>query len=163
MEGIIEVLVKKEKTALDKSKVFGIYILALVLSTLSFMFLKGFGIVGAAAAIYGAYYLSLNFDMEFEYCVLDKDLKIDKIMSRKKRKELVEIDGSEILIIAPVTEKDKFSMYQPQKEIFAAEKENDEKNYVVIGRTSFGLTKIIICPDDRVIGHFKSVMPSKVI
>ena len=162
MDGIIECLVKKEKTASDTLKVLGIYGAAFVLTVLSFMFLKGFAIIGTAAAVYMAYYFSQNFSLEFEYCMLGNDLRIDKIMSRKKRKQLVEINGIDVIAIAPESNKEVLDMYASAKTIFAAEKENDEGNYVIVGKGNEGTVKVVIKPDERIIEHYKTVMRSKV-
>ena len=162
MEGIIEYLVKKEKTSSDTFKVLGLYVGAFILTVLSFTFLKGFAIIGAAAAVYFAYYLSANFDLEFEYCMLGNDLRIDKIMSRKKRKQLIEINGIDVIAIAAAGNKDVLDMYMATKTLFAAEKENDEENYVIVAKTSEGTVKVVIKPDERIIERYKTVMRSKV-
>ena len=162
MDGIIECLVKKEKTSSDTLKVFGLYVGAFVLTVLSFAFLKGFAIIGAAVSVYLAYYLSANFDLEFEYCMLGNDLRIDKIMSRKKRKQLIEINGIDVIAVVPQSNKDVLDMHAVQKTLFAAEKVNDDENYVIIAKSSEGTVKVVIKPDERIIEHYKTVMRSKV-
>ncbi|MBQ7040187.1 MAG: hypothetical protein IJN39_06430 [Clostridia bacterium] len=162
MDGIIECLVKKEKTSSDTLKVFGLYVGAFVLTVLSFAFLKGFAIIGAAVSVYLAYYLSANFDLEFEYCMLGNDLRIEKIMSRKKRKQLIEINGIDVIAVVPQSNKDVLDMHAVQKTLFAAEKVNDDENYVIIAKSSEGTVKVVIKPDERIIEHYKTVMRSKV-
>lgn len=162
MDGIIECLVKKERTSADTFKVLGLYAVAFVLTILSFMFLKGFAIIGTAAAVYLAYYFSQNFNLEFEYCMLGNDLRIDKIMSRKKRKELIEINGIDVIAIASQSNSEVLNMHSSAKEIFAAERENDENNYVIVAKGPEGTVKVIIKPDERIIEHYKTVMRSKV-
>lgn len=162
MDGIIECLVKKEKTSSDTFKVFGLYLGAFVLTILSFMFLKGFAIIGTAAAVYLAYYFSQNFNLEFEYCMLGNDLRIDKIMSQKKRKQLIEINGIDVIAIAKQSNKEVLDMHSSAKTIFAAEKENDEDNYVIVAKGFDGTVKVVIKPDERIIEHYKTVMRSKV-
>ena len=162
MDGIIECLVKKEKTSSDTLKVFGLYVGAFVLTVLSFAFLKGFAIIGAAVSVYLAYYLSANFDLEFEYCMLGNDLRIDKIMSRKKRKQLIEINGIDVIAVVPQSNKDVLDMHAVQKTLFAAEKVNDDENYVIIAKSSEGTVKVVIKPDERIIEHYKTVMRSNV-
>lgn len=162
MDGIIECLVKKEKTSADTFKVFGLYVGAFALTVLSFAFLKGFAIIGAAAAVYLAYYLSANFDLEFEYCMLGNDLRIDKIMSRKKRKQMIEINATDVIAIAKQSNRDVLDMHMAQKTLFAAERENDDNNYVIVAKTNEGTVKVVIKPDERIIEHYNTVMRSKV-
>ena len=163
MDGIIEFLVKKEKTSADSFKSVMIYAVAFVISALSFMYLKSFGVIGAAAAIYGAYYLSLNFDLEFEYCILGKDIRIEKILSRKKRKSFIEIEWDDILAITPISNEQAVSSYQVQKTIMASTNETDENNYLIIAKTKEGTAKIYIRPNDKMIEHFNTFMQSKIV
>lgn len=163
MDGIIEFLVKKEKTSLDAFKVLMLYVLAFIITALSFMYLKSFGIIGAAAAIYGAYYFSAYFDLEFEYCVLGKDIRIEKIMSKKKRKPFLEIEWEDILAITPISNEQAVSSYQVQKTIMASTKETDADNYVIIARTKEGTAKIYIKPNEKMTEHFNTFMQSKIV
>lgn len=163
MDGIIEYLVKKERTAKDTITVFLIYIVAFVLAALSFMYLKSFGVIGAAAVIYGAYYLSSNYDVEFEYCILGKDIRIEKILSRKKRKPVAEIDYENILAITKISNEQALSAYQVQKTIMAAEKQNDKGNYVIITKTNDETSKIYIKPNDKMTERFETLMRNKLL
>ena len=162
MDGIIECLVKKEKTSSDTLKVLGLYFAAFVLTVLSFVFLKSFAIIGTAVAVYLAYYFSQNLNLEFEYCMLGNDLRIDKIMSRKKRSQLIEINGIDVIAIVPQSNKEVLDMHMATKTIFAAECENDESKYVIIAKGNDGTVKVVIKPDERIIEHYKTVMRSKV-
>ncbi len=162
MENIIEYLVKKERDSADTAKIFGLFAAAFVLTVLSFMFLKGFAIIGAAAAIYLAYFFSLNFNLEFEYCILDKDIIIDKIMSKKKRKNLVSINGEDVLAIVPQSNTDVLNGYTAAKTLFAAEKKEAPENYIIIVKTQAGIMKVTVKFNDKIVEHFKRVMPSKI-
>lgn len=163
MDGIIEYLVKKERSAKDTTTVFFIYIVAFILAALSFMYLKSFGILGAAAVIYGAYYLSSNYDVEFEYCILGKDIRIEKILSRKKRKPIIEVNYEDILAITKFSNEQAVSSYQVQKTIMAAEKQNDDFNYIIIAKTNEGTAKIFIKPNDKMIERFETLMQNKLL
>ena len=161
MDGIIEVLVKKEKTTADKAKVFGLYALAVIIAVFSYIFVRGFSIIITAAAFYVVYIFSANFDLEFEYCILDKDLIVDKIMSKRKRKQVAEMNGIDVVAITSAGNKEVLNRFAVQKTIFAAEKEDDE-NMVFIGKTKSGMTKLIIKSDERIMERYKMVMPSKI-
>ena len=161
MENIIEYMVKKEKDSADSLKIFGIYAAAFVLTVLSFMFLKSFAIIGAAASIYLAYYFSQNFKLEFEYCIVAKDITIDKIMNRKKRKTIIAIDSTDILAIAQQANSDVLNEYKAVKTIFAAAKKTDDSNYIIVCKTKDGITKVTVSFDERIVSHFKQVLPQK--
>lgn len=163
MDGIIEYLVKKERTAKDNMTVLLIYIVSFVLAVLSFMYLKSFGVIGAAAVIYGAYYLASNFDIEFEYCMLGKDIRIEKILSRKKRKPVAEIDYEDVLAITKIENEQAVSSYQVQKTIMVAEKQNDNSNYIIIAKNNEGTAKIYIKPNKKMIERFETLMRNKLL
>lgn len=161
MENIIEYLVKKERNASDTGKIFGLYAAAFLLTVLSFVFLRSFAIIGAAAAIYLAYYFAQNFDLEFEYCVIGKDIVIDKIMSRKKRKNLLSVNGEDVLAIVPQSNTEVLNTYTAVKTVFAAEKENAPENYVLVAKSNAGIIKVVLKFNEKILKHYKMIMPGK--
>ena len=44
--------------------------------------------LGVAAAGIGAYFTSLNASVEFEYLYVDKEISVDKILNKTKRKKV---------------------------------------------------------------------------
>ena len=56
-----------------------------------------------AIAVFGCY-LGIKFQgVEYEYAFTNGDLDIDKIMAKRKRKKLVEINHKQICVMAPYT------------------------------------------------------------
>lgn len=51
------------------------------------------GILLGIGALYGGFYLSGNYDVEYEYTVVNGDLDIDKILSKKKRQKMFEVSA----------------------------------------------------------------------
>lgn len=81
------------------------------LKILSVMLAVAFILVGFAvwpALIIGlvlgaaAYFIHLNADLEYEYLYLDKELTVDKVMAKTKRKRVAKYDMERMEIIAPV-------------------------------------------------------------
>ena len=56
------------------------------------------------AAVFGAaaYFSRLNADVEYEYLYLDKEISIDKIMAKSKRKKAAEYSVEKMEILAPI-------------------------------------------------------------
>lgn len=98
-ENYIEVLVKKETTFKD-TLLRSLFIAITAGATLLALFGGGilFMVVAVVLAVI-TYIIWLNTDIEYEYLYLDKELQVDKIMARSKRKRAAtfEIDRMEIL------------------------------------------------------------------
>jgi hypothetical protein len=76
---------------------------AIVLAAACFLFLSGLFPALLAILVAGAY-LGIKFQgVEYEYSFTNGELDIDKIMAKRKRKRLVEIDHKQIQVMAPYT------------------------------------------------------------
>lgn len=96
MDTIREQLVKKAYSPDDKFKKYAVLaaslLVAILLATLVLLVLgRGFvpiAILFAGLVMWGGYYLSGNFNIEYEYIVAGKEITIDKIIDKRKRKTL---------------------------------------------------------------------------
>ena len=162
MDSIIEYMVKKEKESSDTVKKVLLIIAAVVVSLLSLYFLKGFGLLGAAAAIFVAYRLITALELEYEYCVIDSDIVVDKILNRSRRKKYISLEGKNIDVIGPVnSDKVKDALRPGTKVYYCAAKKNDPENYAIVGACKNGHIKLIIQMNDRMKEQFKRTMPRK--
>lgn len=79
-----------------------------VLYIFTFLFLLGFLVFGflsfllAIACGVGAYFLSIRSKVEFEYSYTNKELDIDAIYSKQKRKHLDTLDIGKMEMMAPI-------------------------------------------------------------
>lgn len=81
----------------------GIVVLALIIIAACFVFLSPIFPAMLAITVYGAY-IAMKFQgVEYEYSFTNGDLDIDKIMAKRKRKKLVEINHQSIKVMAPYT------------------------------------------------------------
>ena len=161
MENITEVLVKKKRTGADEAKSFGVVFVAFVLAALSVKFLGPACIIAIAALVYLAYRIQMYFDLEFEYCVVDKEIRIDKILARKKRKDYVKVEGDQIEFIAKKADVSEHEL-KSSKVYFAAETDKAEDNYVIKANKGDLKFYIIVKGDEKLLAHINRVMPSKV-
>lgn len=58
-------------------------------------------IIGVILAV-AAYFVYLNSDLEYEYLYVDKELTVDKVMAKTRRKRVAVYDIGKIEILAPV-------------------------------------------------------------
>ncbi|MBQ2967066.1 MAG: hypothetical protein IJE10_02950 [Clostridia bacterium] len=161
MENITEVLVKKKKNGTDELKSFFVVLLGFILVAVSAKYLGAFSVIAVALIIYLAYRLLLSFDMEFEYCLVDKEIRVDKILSKKKRKDYIRVEGDEIEYIAKLSDVGE-SELKNTKIYMASEFMNASDNYVVKANKGGVAMSVVIKGDERVLAHLKRVMPGKV-
>lgn len=99
-ETYVECLVKQKQSAVGKiAKVLliiltVIFVLAMLVFPLAFLL--------AVAAGIGAYFVNLFTDLEYEYLYLDKELVVDKVMAKSRRKRVGSYTIDRIEILAPI-------------------------------------------------------------
>lgn len=99
-ENYMELLVKKENTFKDtlaRSLCIAITAVAVLLA------MAGGIVFLIAAVVLGllTYFVWLNTDLEYEYLYVDKELQIDKIMAKTKRKKVATFEIERMEILAP--------------------------------------------------------------
>ena len=164
MDSIIEHLVHKDRDIKDKAKKWLIVLVAIILCMIAFRFLKSFGLFGCAIIIYLAYKLMMVTDVEFEYCLINGDMDIDKIFSKSRRKRYISFEAVDVEIVAPASSAriKEYDRYNP-KLYFAAKNMQESGNYAIITNTSAdGKAKIIIEGTEEIITQLRKYMPRKV-
>ena len=102
--------------------------------------------LGVAAAGIGAYFTSLNASVEFEYLYVDKEISVDKILNKTKRKNSWHLDNMKNRQLK-VTDYSSGVAGQP------------DRRYVMIYS---GDRKIIFEPSEAMVKALQSVAPRKV-
>ena len=95
----VECLVSRRQSVVAK----GLTVFLIVFAGL--MFFLGFGFplfwIPAILALVGVYFLRMRTEVEFEYLYVDREITIDKIMSKSKRKRVGNYEVSRMEILAP--------------------------------------------------------------
>lgn len=99
-ETYVECLVKRETPAYMKLLKILVIMLAVCFIILG-LFTVVAMIIGVLLCI-GAYFVYLNCDLEYEYLYVDKELSVDKIMARSRRKRVAAYDMGKLEIMAPL-------------------------------------------------------------
>ena len=99
-ETYVECLVKKKATSMAVFLKALFIMLTVCFCLIGVVFVPGF-LVAIATGI-GAYFAYMNADIEYEYLYLDKEVSIDKIMAKSKRKKVAVYDMNRLEILAPV-------------------------------------------------------------
>ena len=58
-------------------------------------------LIGIAFGV-AAYFVNLNTNLEYEYLYVDKELTVDKVMAKSRRKRVAVFDVGKMEILAPV-------------------------------------------------------------
>ncbi|MDD2968526.1 MAG: DUF6106 family protein [Lachnospiraceae bacterium] len=160
-ESYVEILVKKEKTMVD-SLLRGVGIALTVITLL--LGLAGNLIILAAgiALAVGTYLIWLNTDVEYEYLYLDKEITVDKIMARTKRKRAATFELERMEILAPANSH-RLDSYRnrdmKELDFSSRKKEQTDKRLVMVYN---GNQRIYFENSEELANVIKNVAPRKV-
>ena len=160
-DSYVECLVKAKQPAWAKI----LKVLLIVLTVLSCLVMFAgaipFLLVALAAGV-GAYFLNMYTDLEYEYLYLDKELSVDKIMAKSKRKRIGTYSIDRMEVFAPVFSYhlDNFKNRQvKEKDYSIGEVLQPDGRYAMYYE---GGEKIILSPNEDLVKVLKSVAPRKV-
>lgn len=120
-----------------------------------------FLIVAIVAGV-GSYFVTLYTDIEYEYLYLDKEITIDKVLHKSKRKRVGVYALDKIEIMAPIKSYhlDGYKNRQFKELDFSCGFEDKpDKRYVFYYD---GAEKIIFEPNEELVKMCKSVAPRKI-
>ncbi len=160
-DAYVECLVKAKSSLLGKIFKVVLIVVAVVCLLLSMMGLFLF-IIPAALAGVGAYFLYLNTDLEYEYLYLDKELAVDKVMAKSRRKRVAVYNLDRIEIFAPINSYhlDNYKNRNVKvKDYSIGEEQKPDLRYALYYE---GGQKILLSPSPEMVKVMKNVAPRKV-
>lgn len=116
------------------------------------------------AAAFGAltYFVFLWTDIEYEYLYLDKEIIVDKVMAKSKRKRIAVIDVTKIEIMAP-TGSDQLAYYKNRQvtlsDLSAGHDLPEQKLYAIYYE---GSKKFMMNLDNEFVDLVKMIVPKRV-
>lgn len=160
-ETYVECLVKAKPKMVMK---FLKYLLIGFTAVFVFFMLMGFSLAMIAALLtgVGAYFVNLYSDLEYEYLYLDKELVIDKVMAKSKRKRVAtyQIDRMEILAPVHSYHLDNYKNRQVKiKDYSIGEELKPDLRYALFYE---GGEKLILSPSEEMVKAIRNVAPRKV-
>lgn len=142
------------------------------LKTLLIMLAVCFGLVGfgllyipafllAVASGVGAYFAYMNADIEYEYLYLDKEINIDKVLAKSKRKKAAVYDVERMEVLAPVKSYhlDAYRNREMKTVDYSSGSAEEDKKYMMVYE---GNLKIILEPSAEMVRAIQMVAPRKV-
>ena len=160
----VEVMVARKKSPMvDVGRIllYGLAIACLLLGVLG----NGVFFIGAAAFAAVAYFVIPMFDLEYEYLYIDKEISIDKIMSKEKRRHVLTLDLNGMEVIAPARshELDSYRARNLKMYDFTS-KEEDAKVYTIVcAKDKEGTVLVNIEPNEEMLRAIRNVFPRKIL
>lgn len=102
-ESYKELLVKKEQKLTAKLLKTVCLVIAVIAGFLTLTFMNAICLLTAVVFGVLTYFVNQWTDIEYEYLYLDREITIDKIMAKTKRKRMVTLQIDKMEILAPAT------------------------------------------------------------
>ena len=137
--------------------------LTVALVLVGFIFMPGIpGLLLAAAAAVGAYFASMNAEIDYEYLYVDREISIDKVMAKSRRKKAASYTLEQMEIFAPLNSHrlDSYRNNQMKTVDYSSGiAAQPERRYMMVWN---GDTKIILEPNAEMIKAIQNISPRKV-
>ena len=159
----VEVMVARKKSPfLDIAKIL-LYALAIACFLMSF--LSGLFLIAAAVFAAIAYLVIPRFDLEYEYLYIDKEITIDKIMSKEKRKNVynVDLNRMELMAVENSHELDSYKARNVKTYDFTSRTGEGRVYSIVYETGTEGTVLVNIEPGEEMLRAIKTVFPRKVM
>lgn len=156
----VECLVKAKPSVLGRFLKILLIMLTVVFVIIMLVF--PYALIGAVLTGFGAYLMGFLTDVEYEYLYLDKELVVDKVMAKSRRKRVATYSLGRIEVLAPVKSYhlDNYrNRSVKEKDYSIGEELQPDRRYAMYYE---GGEKIILSPSDEMIKVMKSVAPRKV-
>lgn len=172
LEKYIEVAVPRKNSVKDYALCFvccmlpillGTYLVMMIYSATRDFMLVGLSCVLCAGLYFLAYKIFCNFAVDWEYTLVDDEIRFAKIINRAKRRDITTVQLSKVEAVAKITD----------NEHIGALRASIEKKYSFISQTTddyyflVGIDKngkrvcIFFEPDERMCENFKTTLRGK--
>lgn len=159
-ETYVECLVARKSSPLVRFLKILFIMLTVVFVIIGVVFIPG--LLVAIVTGVAAYFSYMNADVEYEYLYLDREISVDKVMARSRRKRAGCYNLEQMEIFAPLNSH-RLDSYRNRQlktiDYSSGIASQPEKRYMMIWN---GDTKIILEPNADMIKAVQSVAPRKV-
>ncbi|HPY85788.1 MAG TPA: DUF6106 family protein [Ruminococcus flavefaciens] len=164
MDNFAEQLVKKQYSSSDKIKKVAVAVIGIILTAVfavGSLMTNGLamliGLLIAIAAAVGTFMLIQNMYVEYEYTFTNGELDIDKIIAKKKRKEMLTVD------IRKFTDFGKYDEAGDESSdmtvIFASDNIASGEYFADFTHEEYGNTRLVFSPDEKMLDNIKRALP----
>lgn len=161
-EAYVECLVKATPSTSWKILKYVLIVVAVLLGCLTFLTFNIVLFILTVAAGVGIYFVNLNTDLEYEYLYLDKELVVDKVMAKSKRKRVATYQLDRIEILAPIKSYHLDNYKNRNAKVSDYSVGFEDKPDLRFAMYYEGGEKIILSPSPEMIKIMKNAAPRKV-
>ncbi|MCX4304663.1 MAG: DUF6106 family protein [Acetatifactor sp.] len=161
-DAYVECLVKAKASAGGKFLKIFLIVLAVVMGLLMMLTFNILFFLLAVAAGVGAYFVNMFTDLEYEYLYLDRELTIDKVMAKTRRKRVAVYQLDRMEILAPVKSYhlDNFKNRNAKvKDYSIGYEDKPDLRYAMFYE---GGEKLLLSPSPEMIKVMKNAAPRKI-
>lgn len=161
-ETYVECMIKRKTPAYMTFLKMLLIILTVILGLFAMVVFSLVLFVVAIALGVAAYFVSMNSDLEYEYLYVDKELTVDKVMAKSKRKKVASFDIGKLEIMAPVKSYhlDNYKNRQGKAVDYSSgEEQQPDRRYVFYYD---GQQKVIFEPNAEMVKAIQFAAPRKV-
>ena len=159
-ETYVECLIKQKQSG-GKKFLKGLLIALTVIMCIAMLVFPIAFILALAAGV-GAYVLKLFSDVEYEYLYLDRELVIDKVMAKTRRKRVGTYSLDRIEIMAPIKSYhlDNFKKRTAKpKDYSIGEELKPDRRYVLYYE---GGEMVLLSPSEELVKAMRNLAPRKI-
>ena len=160
MDTFFEQIVKKKKGPAEWAIIAAVILAAVALVAVVWIF----GVLAVIATVgiaYGAWWLATTQNVEYEYCVTNGDIDVDKIVARRKRVRLVSVAGRKVRALAPYDPAKPLGKFQ-RTVMVAPSLAEEGLWYFTYHSKKNGNTFVVFQPNDRVLRQLYAGLPKLV-
>ena len=106
-----ECLVKRKERLRDKAGYVAAFVLGGLLLAAGILLAWMILMIAGAVLLAAGYYLKFHSDVEYEYIYLDKEITVDRIFAKSRRKKAAKYNMDKTEIIAPISS-DRLDIYK---------------------------------------------------
>lgn len=161
-ETYVELLVARKPSVLMRFLKMLLIMLTVVFGLIGFLTPFVVGMLIAIAMGVGAYFAHMNAEIEYEYLYLDKELSVDKVLAKTRRKKAGSYSLEQMEIFAPLNSHRLDSYRNRQMKTIdysSGVAAQPERRYMMIWN---GDTKLILEPNAEMVKAIQGVAPRKV-
>ena len=164
MEGIYEKCVVKPRKAADNliTLITVLATLGLIAFSIIWTPIRTYAIAIGIVAVFIAYRIITDRNIEFEYTLAGNSISLDKIINKRKRKRIINCDLTDFDIIAPMDShhyeehRDNYA-----RKIVSTSEDHPEEEYFGILEYDGKRTMLIFEADEKARKHLKKYMDQK--
>ena len=154
-----ELLIKRKPLPLFRVIKVLVVVAAVLMVAGGMFFPPLFFIAGGLIALYS--WGLPQFDVEYEYLIVNDRIDVECIYSRNKRKNLMSMDFDKMELLAPMNSHHLDSYKHVEVVDFSAN-DKEQAPYVMVVNSKEGLRKVLLQLDDTTVHNMKNHMPRKV-